>query len=62
MYREFTGRKAYYMGRWWIRGDAGVWSAPAWVTRRYNGKELPALRVGMRGKVNRYGGYYGKPL
>ncbi len=32
---------------------------PAYVTSRFNGKNLSAPRVGMRGPVNRYGFSYG---
>jgi hypothetical protein len=55
MSSEFYGRKTYFMGRWWVRGSDGTWSVRAWVTRRYNNRDLPAARTGMRGPMTYYG-------
>lgn len=49
MYKPpFYGRKMYYMGRWYVRADRGVWSAPAYVPR------LNRNRVSMRGPIYRH--------
>lgn len=49
--QPFYGRKFYYRGRWYIRAGGNVWSASAYVTRRYNRQELRSPRVGMRGPI-----------
>lgn len=42
---HFHGRKQYYAGRWFVRGDVHRWSAPAYVSPGNR------QRVSMRGPI-----------